>query len=552
MVDGDRHEIGRPAAIKGKAIGQMQAQRDFMVPGRSVAVSDRGMVATSHPAATLAGVDILRAGGNAIDAAIAAAAMQSVVDPHMTGIGGDCFALYAPASGQPISINGSGRAPRRAELDWFLSQGLTEIADDSAHAVTVPGAVDAWCRLAGDHGSKGLDEILAPAIRAAEEGFVVTPRAALDWARYGNRIARHGTGAAIYLPGGQAPAVGARLTHPALGKTLRRIAKEGREAFYEGEVAEEITAVLGALGGLHDMEDFSSSSAHYADPISTSYRGHTLYECPPNGQGVAALLIARILDGFDMADESLSEADRIHLLAEATKAAYRMRDALVADPLHVPLDISALLSDSSVSVLRKPITMERALDPSAWDLPEHRDTVYIATVDRDGNAVSFINSLFFAFGSGIYAPRSGVLLQNRGAGFRVVKGHPNAIAPGKRPFHTIIPGLLAKNGQPVMPFGVMGGQYQATGHMQILTQMLDRGLNVQQASDAPRHFAFGGTLSLEPTISPDVADDLARRGHKIVWADEPLGGCQAIWIDHESGVMYGASDHRKDGLALGL
>jgi gamma-glutamyltranspeptidase/glutathione hydrolase len=224
----------------------------------------------------------------------------------------------------------------------------------------------------------------------------------------------------------------------------------------------------------------------------------------------------------------------------------------VADPAYAPLDVAALLSDSSISALRRPITMDRALDPAAWDLPEHRDTVYIAVVDRDGNAVSFINSIFHAFGSGIYAPRSGVLLQNRGAGFRVAKGHPNAIAPGKRPFHTIIPGLLARNGRPVMPFGVMGGQYQATGHVHILSQLIDRGLNVQQASDAPRSFAFGGTLSLEPTISRDTAEDLARRGHNVVWADEPLGGCQAIWIDHENGVMYGASDHRKDGMALGF
>ncbi len=523
-----------------------------MIPGRSVAVSDRGMVATSHPAATLAGVDILRAGGNAVDAAIAAVAIQGVVDPHMTGIGGDCFALYAPASGQPISINGSGRAPRRTDLDWLLSQGMTAIPDDSAHAVTVPGAVDAWCRLAADYGTKSLDEILAPAIHAAEEGFVVTPRAALDWARYADRIAKHGTGAAVYLPGGRAPAVGARLIHPSLGATLRRISREGRKAFYEGEVAEEITAVLRGLGGLHEMEDFINSATDFAEPISTSYRGHTLYECPPNGQGVAALLIARILDGFDLADKDLSEADRIHLFAEATKAAYRLRDALVADPAHAPLDVATLLSDASISDLRRPITMDRALDSAAWNLPEHRDTVYIAVVDRDGNALSLINSIFHAFGSGIYAPRSGVLLQNRGAGFRVAEGHPNAIAPGKRPFHTIIPGLLARNGRPVMPFGVMGGQYQATGHVHILTQLLDRGLDVQQASDAPRSFAFGGTLSLEPTISRDTAEDLARRGHKIVWADEPLGGCQAIWIDHENGVMYGASDHRKDGIALGF
>lgn len=524
--------------------------RDFMTPGRSLAVGDRGMAATSHPAATLAAVDMLRAGGNAIDAAIAAVALQGVIDPHMTGIGGDCFAIYTPASGSPVAINGSGRAPAKAELGWFLSKSMASIPDDSPHAVTVPGAVDAWCRLAADYGAKGLDEVLAPAIRAAEEGFVVTPRAALDWARYAHRIETHGTGVPVYLPGGRAAGTGDRLVHPALGATLRRIARDGRSAFYEGPVAEEIASVLKALGGLMEVDDLATATADYVQPIGADYRGYTLLECPPNGQGVAALLIARILEGFDLTDKALSEADRIHLLAEATKAAYRQRDALVADPAFHPLDVAALLSDASIAAMRERINLSRASDPTSFGMPLHRDTVYVAVVDRDGNAVSLINSLFFAFGSGIYAPRSGVLLQNRGSGFRLIEGHPNAIAPRKRPFHTLIPGMLAKDGKPVMALGVMGGQYQATGHVQVLSGVLDRGLDIQQASDAPRSFAFDGALSLEPTIARAVADDLTARGHSVTWADEPLGGCQAIYIDHTRGVMYGASDHRKDGIAL--
>lgn len=524
--------------------------RDFMAPGRSLAVGDRGMAATSHPQATLAAVEMLRAGGNAVDAAIAAVALQGVIDPHMTGIGGDCFAIYAPASGKPVAINGSGRAPGKAELGWFLGQGLTSIADDSPHAVTVPGAIDAWCRLAADHGTKCLGEILAPAIRAAEEGFVVTPRAGLDWARYASRIQTHGTGVSAYLPGGRAPETGDRLNHPALGRTLRRIAREGRAAFYAGEVADEIVAVLKGLGGLMEADDLASASADYVAPIGADYRGHRLWECPPNGQGVAALLIARLLEGFDLKDAGLSEADRIHLLAEATKAAYRQRDALVADPAFKPLNVEALLSDASISALRNRIDPKRASDAAAFDMPLHKDTVYVAVADRDGNMVSFINSLFAAFGSGIYAPRSGVLLQNRGAGFRLIEGHPNAIAPRKRPFHTIIPGLLAKDGKPAMAMGVMGGQYQATGHVQILTGLIDRGFDIQQASDAPRSFAFDGELKLEPTTAPAIAEELATRGHRIAWADEPLGGCQIVYVDHARGVMYGASDHRKDGIAL--
>jgi gamma-glutamyltranspeptidase/glutathione hydrolase len=509
------------------------------------------MAATSHPAATLAAIDILRAGGNAIDAAIAAVALQGVVDPHMTGIGGDCFAIYAPASGRPVAINGSGRAPARAELSWFLEQGLTAIPDDSAHAVTVPGAVDAWCRLAADYGSKGLEEVLAPAIQAAEDGFLVTPRAAHDWARYGSRIERHGTGMPVYMPGSQAPRAGDRLSHPALGVTLRRIATHGRSGFYEGEVADELVSLLRSMGSLIDSDDFLRARPDYVEPIGARYRGYTLLECPPNGQGIAALLIARILDGFDLSDSSLSEADRIHLLAEATKAAYSQRDAIVGDPAYSPVDVEELLSESSVSAMRKRISRDRAL-PALADIPMHRDTVHVAVVDRDGNAISFINSLFFAFGSGIYAPRSGVLLHNRGAGFRLTEGHPNAIGAQKRPLHTIIPALLEREGRPVMPFGVMGGQYQAVGHVQLLTGLIDRGLDIQQACDAPRTFASEGVLSLETTIGVGVADDLAARGHSVVRADEPLGASNAIYIDYTRGVMFGASDHRKDGVALGL
>jgi gamma-glutamyltranspeptidase / glutathione hydrolase len=527
-------------------------QRDFMAPGRSLAVGDRGMAATSHPAATLAAVDMLRCGGNAVDAAIAAIALQGVIDPHMTGIGGDCFAIVAPASGPQLAINGSGRAPAKAALDWFRQRGLTEIADDSPLAVTVPGAVDAWCRLCADHGTRSLDEVLAPAIRAAEHGFVVTPRAALDWAAYASRIEKYRAGVPVYLPGGAAPGIGHRLSHPALGATLRRIAREGRSAFYQGAVAEEIVATLEKLGGLMALEDLGNARADYVTPVSAEYRGHRLWECPPNGQGVAALLIARILAGFDMTDAKLGEADRIHLLAEATKAAYRQRDALVADPAFHAFDVEALLSETSVAALRRAIRLNRASAPVKFDMPRHRDTAYVAVADRDGNLVSLVNSLFHAFGSGIYAPRCGVLLQNRGCGFSLVEGHPNAIAPGKRPFHTIIPGLLARGGQSVMAFGVMGGQYQATGHLQILSCVLDRGLDIQQASDAPRSFAFDGELSLEPTFSRAVADDLAGRGHRVTWADEPLGGFQAVQIDWTRGVMYGASDHRKDGIALAI
>jgi gamma-glutamyltranspeptidase/glutathione hydrolase len=510
------------------------------------------MVAASHPDATVAALDILRSGGNAVDAAIAAIAVQCVVDPHMTGIGGDCFAIIAPRNKPPIALNGSGRAPAGAERAWFVDQAFATIPEQSPHAVTVPGAVEAWCRLSAEHGRLGLAEVLAPAIRFADDGFVVTPRAALDWKRYADRLRIPGGGAAVYLPGGKAPDVGDRLNHPALARTIRRIAEEGRAAFYEGEVADEIVSHLVAFGGLHDASDFEGASATFVEPISATYRGHTLWECPPNGQGLAALVIARILDGFDLSDPRLSEADRIHLHAEATKVAYRQRDAFIADPDHHPFDHDQLLGDVAVRQMRALIDPRRASEPVLLDFPAHRDTVTVAVVDGDGTAVSIINSLFMAFGSGLYAPRSGVLLHNRGMAFSLDEGHPNTIAPRKRPFHTIIPAVLARDGKPVMPFGMMGGQYQAAGHAQILTHILDQGLDVQAASDAPRSFAHGGVLSLEPTIGRTGADELIARGHKVTWADEPIGGFQGVYIDQSRGVLFGASDHRKDGVALGI
>ncbi|PZM10917.1 gamma-glutamyltransferase [Rhizobium tubonense] len=526
-------------------------QRDFFKPGRSVAISDKGMAATSHPLATLAAVDILRAGGSAVDAAVAAVALQSVVDPLMTGIGGDCFALYCAAGGTPVALNGSGRSPKGASLDYYLEHGFTNIPDDSPHAVTVPGAIDAWCRLVGSYGKFDMARVLAPAIAAAEDGYLLTPRVARDWERNSDRVAKNPASAAYFLPNGRAPRVGGRMINPALAATLRSVARDGRDGFYRGIVAEEITGVLKGLGGLHEEDDFASYNAFETTPISGKYRGRDLFECPPNGQGLAALLITRILDGFDLRDPKLSEADRIHLLAEATQAGYARRDQLISDPEHITFDVEELLSDRSIEAMRREISLERAADLSVWDAPTHRDTVYVSVVDRDGNAISLINSVFMPFGSGIYAPRSGVLLQNRGAGFVVRQGHPNAIGSRKLPFHTIIPGMVMENGKTRMSFGVMGGQYQACGHAHMLSQIFDRDLDPQRASDQPRSFCFGGRLTLEPTISEAVKLDLDRRGHITEWADEPIGGAQAILIDHERGVLFGASDHRKDGMALG-
>lgn len=523
--------------------------RNFMAIARSVAVAERGMAATSHPQATLAAVEILKAGGNAVDAAIAAVAVQGVVEPQMTGIGGDCFALYSPKAGAPIALNGSGRTPAKTDAGKYADAAERDIPPTSPEAVTVPGAVDAWCRLIADHGSKPLDEIFRPAIAAAEQGFCITPRVAADWEHFRARIESNADAIAQFLPGGRLPVVGDVRSQPALGRTLRQIAREGSNAFYSGAVAEEIIGILRGLGGAHSAEDFATHTSDYVTPISAGYRDYEVVECPPNGQGLAALMIMRTLAGFDL--KGLAEADRIHLLAEATKAAYRARDAFFCDPAVNPVDSAWFLSDRYIDAIRAKIDMKRASAGETWDDIEHRDTVYVTVVDRDLNAISLINSLFYPFGSGIYAPKSGILLHNRGWSFRAKSGHPNSLGPRKRPMHTIIPGMMMRNGRAVMPFGVMGGHYQAAGHANLISNILDLGLDIQAAAEAPRSFAFDGVLSLETTVSPDIKADLAARGHDVRWSGEPIGGCQAIRIDHERGVLLGASDHRKDGLALG-
>jgi gamma-glutamyltranspeptidase/glutathione hydrolase len=522
--------------------------RNFISPSRSIAVGERGMAATSHPQATLAALDILRSGGNAMDAAIAAVALQGVVEPQMTGIGGDCFVLYSRKGDAPVALNGSGRTPAKTDLAAVASR-MKEIPPTAPEGVTIPGAVDAWCALNKAHGSKSLEEIFKPAIDAAENGFRITPRVCADWTRNRPRLEHNANAKAHYLPGGIAPSIGDRRDQPALGKTLRKIARDGRKAFYEGEVADELATVLQALGGVHEASDFAAHKGEDVTPISATYADHDILECPPNGQGLAALMILRIMAGYDI--KSLSPADRVHLLAEASKAAYRARDAFFCDPAFGKVDAKHFLSETYIGMLRSKIGMKRATSKVDWDGIEHTDTVYVTVVDRDLNAVSFINSLFNPFGSGIYAPKSGVLLHNRGYGFRLVAGHPNALAPNKRPLHTIIPGMVMKGGQCVMPFGVMGGHYQATGHGNFLSNVFDLGMDIQAASEAPRSFAFDGVLTLEPTFAKEIGDELSARGHDVKWSELPLGGCQAIWIDRERGVLLGATDHRKDGVALG-
>ena len=531
-----------------------QEMRDFEGPGRSAVCALNGMAATSHPLATLTAINILQQGGNAMDAAVAACAVQCVVEPQSTGIGGDCFALYAP-KGQAdiIAFNGSGCTPAAAHAQWYLDNQFQEIERCSAHAVTVPGAVAAWVQLVEDHGTKSLSELLQPAIQFARDGYPLYARVVFDWQREVDTLNRTASAAETFLIDGQAPAVGAIHRQPLLAETLSLIAAQGRAGFYQGPVAEDMVTYLNSLGGLHTLDDFAAAQGEYVAPIKTNYRDYQVYECPPNGQGIAALQMLNILEGFDISAVDPLSTHRLHLQIEAKRLAYRDRDLLVADPRYSEIPITKILSKDYAQELRNAIDPQRAMHALPISVfPQHHDTVYLCVVDRDNNAVSFINSLFHSFGSALVSPQTGVCLHSRGSSFVVDPDHPNGIAPNKRPMHTIIPGMLVKDDHVVMPFGVMGGHYQAMGHAHLLSNILDFGMDVQAALDFPRVFAEqDGCVEVEGRVPFDVTTALRSMGYTPVPSIKPIGGGQAIWMDWSSGVLTGGSDPRKDGCALG-
>jgi gamma-glutamyltranspeptidase/glutathione hydrolase len=524
--------------------------RDLHLPGRSPVIATNGIAATSHPLATKTAVNMLESGGNAVDAAIAAAVLLGIAEPQMTGIGGDCFVLLKPPGAEEIlALNGSGRAPAGLDPVALRARGVTAIGTESAESVTVPGAIDAFCVLSERWGRKGLADCLAPAIRYADDGIPVAARVAFDWADDARRLnadaRRH------FLPDGRAPAEGTVFRAPGQAEVLRRIAAKGRAAFYEGEVAADMIDACAAAGGAHTQADFAATAATWGDPVSGDFAGHSLAEHPPNGQGATAILLLNILKHFDLASMDPFGAERAHLEAEATKLAYDARNRFIADPGHMSR-LDHMLSPETAARLAALIDPRRAMPwPPAAAEAVHRDTVYLCVVDRDGMAVSLIYSIYWGFGSGIASPKFGILMQNRGAGFTLTPGHPNEAGGGKRPMHTIIPAMLSHGGRVVMPFGVMGGAYQPCGHARFVTNMLTYGLDPQSAIDAPRCFADAGAMKVERGYAPGVRQALADRGHAVEVPNDPLGGAQAIRIDHARGVLIGASDPRKDGCALG-
>lgn len=523
--------------------------RDFHLPGRSPVLADNGLCATSHPLGALVAIDTLRRGGNAVDAAIAGAVTLGLAEPAMTGLGGDCFALIKPAGSEEVeALNGSGRAAAGATAQALRAKGLTAMPLDTPDAVTLPGAVDAFCHLAETRGKLGIADILGPLVDIFETGVPVAPRAAFDWAQSADSL--QGCAREIYLNDGRPFRTGERFALPGQAEVLRRIARDGRAGFYEGEVADDMIASLKALGGQQTQADLDATICDWTTPISGSYAGVDLVEHPPNGQGATAILMANILAQFDIASLDPWGAQRAHLEAEAAKLAYDARNRLLADPDHTAR-LDHMLSPETAGRLAALINPKRAM-AEVTPLTEavHKDTIYITVVDKDRMAVSLIYSIFHSFGSGIASDKFGLLFQNRGAGFTLERWHPNELGPGKRPMHTIIPAMLRENGRVTMPFGVMGGAYQPNGHVRFVSNLRDFGLDPQSAIDAPRSFADGGVLRVERGYSDSVLAELYAKGHEIETPETPIGGAQAIRID-EAGYLEGASDPRKDGCALG-
>jgi gamma-glutamyltranspeptidase/glutathione hydrolase len=524
--------------------------RDFHFPGRSPVMACEGMAATSHPLATQAAIETLRAGGTAADAAVTAAALLGVVEPAMTGIGGDCFCIVAKPGTPPWGYNGSGRAGAGASTEAMLAKGIRAIALDSIHAVTVPGAVEAWASILKAHGRFGLDRALQPAIRYAADGFPVAPRVGSDWAAAVQKLRADKGAARHFLKDGRAPAVGEVMRFPALAETLKAIAAGGPRAFYEGKIAQEVVATIAARGGSLDANDLARHRGDEVAPVAANYRGLDVVELPPNGQGITAQLLLNILEPFDLARFDPLGPERFHLELEAARLAYAVRDAEIADPAAMRSPVSALLDKAFARELAARIDPAVRVEGPAL-ATTISDTIYLTVVDRDRMAVSFINSLYSAFGVGVATPNTGIMLHNRGACFVVEPGHPNTIGPNKRPMHTIIPAMAMRDGRCELSFGVMGGHYQAVGHAHVIGNMVDHDMDVQTAIDAPRAFFDGDVTLVERGVPDATVAGLKTRGHNVAVRPLPLGGGQGIQIDWDRGVLIGGSEPRKDGLALG-
>ena len=512
-------------------------------------------MATSQPLAAEAGLQILKEGGNAMDAAIATAAALNVVEPQSTGIGGDMFMLYwDAASKELLGLNGSGKSPAKATLSRY--QEFSSVPETGIYSCTLPGAVDGWFAAHERCGSgkKSMSHLLQPAIQYAENGFPLSPIIGLAWANQTEKLEKCEYSSQFYLLAGRSPKVGERFRNPKLGESFRIIADGGRKAFYEGPIAEEIVRYTKEIGGLFELEDFAATKCEWVEPIRSNYGGYELYEIPPSGQGVTALICLNLIDMYSLAEMNYGSADHLHIVIEAMKLAFADRDRYVADMTKADVPLNGLLSTDYADERRKLINEKEASGPGPGVPQNWNDTIYLTVADSDGNMCSFINSLFHHFGSGITGGETGIMLQNRGSGFVLEEGHPNCIASGKRPLHTIIPGFVMKDEEPWMSYGVMGGDMQPQGHVQVLSNMVDFGMDIQEAIEAPRFRVLGGrAVAIESGVPESVLQELEYRGHDVRRAGgyEGFGGGQGI-VRLGNGVFMGGSDHRRDGCAVGF
>ena len=520
--------------------------------GRSTVYAPRGAVATSHPLATGAALRVLENGGNAFDAAVTAAAVLNVVEPHMTGAGGDLFAIgWVAAEERLVGLDASGRSGSLIDVDALVAGGATAVPGSGAQAVTVPGAFSGWDALVRAHGTVTLAEALEPAVRIAEEGFPVSPIVASDWAGVAEHLRRDAGAAATFLIDGEAPAAGEWFANPDLARTFRRVAEGGIEEFYGGDLGREIVDGLAALGGYLTLDDLREHEVRWVEPLSVRYKGYVLHELPPAGQGIAALQMLAMLEGFDLRAMGHNTPEYLHHLIEAKKLAHADLARYVADPAHMDVVVAELLDREYLAARAELIDPEAARDrPDPGEPATASETIYLSVADRHGNMVSFINSIYSYFGSRVVVPGTGLVLQNRGAGFTLEEGHPNRIGPRKRPLHTIIPAFVTREGEPWLAFGVMGGSMQPQGHVQVLLNVIEFGMDLQEAIDAPRFRHLSGTAVAIENLTPEGAEALAALGHTLRSPLEvAFGGAQAV-MRLPRGWAAG-SDPRKDGMAAG-
>jgi gamma-glutamyltranspeptidase/glutathione hydrolase len=537
-----------------------------MFATRSEVIGRNGMVATSQPLAAMIGLDILKKGGNAIDAAIAVNAALGLMEPTSSGIGGDLFAIvWINKEKKLYGLNASGTAPFAISLDYFKKKGINSIPYHGPLPWTVPGCVDGWFELHKKFGKISMKEILTPAIKYAEEGFPISELIAHYWQKSVKIFKKYENFQKLYAPGGKILKKGDIFKNPELARTYKLLIKDGRDVFYKGEIAKRIVWYSKRVGGFFTMKDFENYHAEWVNPISVNYKGYNIWELPPNGQGLAVLQMLNMLKHFDLKKMGFNSADYLHTLVEIKKIVYEDRARFYADPRFSKIPIERLLSDDYAKERLKLFNSKRALRniPYNDSKIEHGDTAYLTVVDKDFNAISLIQSNYSGFGSGMVPKGLGFCLQDRGALFSLKKGHPNVIAPGKRPFHTIIPAFVTKNQKPIFSFGVMGGAMQPQGHIQILMNIIEFGMNLQEAGDAPRFrhtgssqpeggiMKDGGVLYLESGISPETIRKLIRMGHRVGKTIGGFGGYQGIWINIDKKTMVGASESRKDGCAIG-